>query len=312
MSSEISLSSFVSVFCAFAVSEKKQHITIKILIILRNFVEDTHVHLSFPANSNSIMPKFEFVYTFVRMKKIAVIPARYASTRFPGKLMQMLGDKTVIRTVYDNTVNTGLFDEVLVTTDNEIILKEITEHGGHAVMSKREHESGSDRIAEAIEDLDYEIILNVQGDEPFVDKATLSALLATFSGSETQVASLMHRMYEQADIESPNNVKVVVDNNFNALLFSRSVIPYTRENGATACYYKHIGVYAYRKKALLQFTKWQPGILEQTEKLEQLRYLENGTRIKMILTEHASIGIDTPSDLELAKQYLSQQEKNQA
>ena len=246
------------------------------------------------------------------MKKIAAIPARYASTRFPAKLMQMLGDKTIIRTTYDNTVSTGLFDEVLVITDSEIILTEITQHGGHAIMSRGGHESGSDRIAEAVEDLDYEIILNVQGDEPFVDKATLSALLNAFTDNETQVASVMHTIFEQADIENPNNVKVVVDKNFNALLFSRSVIPYARDKGAPASYYKHVGVYAYRKKALLKFTGWQPGLLEQIEKLEQLRYLENGIRIKMILTESASIGIDTPGDLELAREYFSQQEKNKA
>jgi 3-deoxy-manno-octulosonate cytidylyltransferase (CMP-KDO synthetase) len=177
-------------------------------------------------------------------------------------------------------------------------------------MSKREHESGSDRIAEAIAELGYEIILNVQGDEPFVDKKTLSALLDVFADEENQVASPMHEIYEQADIENPNNVKVVVDKNFNALLFSRSVIPYVRDKGTTVLHYKHIGIYAYRKNALLQFTKWQQGVLERAEKLEQLRYLENGMRIKMVLTRHASIGIDTPRDLELAKQYLSQQEKN--
>ena len=245
------------------------------------------------------------------MKKIAVLPARYASTRFPAKLMQMLADKTIIRTAYENTVRTGLFDDVLVVTDSEIILNEISKHGGHAVMSRREHESGSDRIAEAIEDLNYEIILNVQGDEPFVEKATLSLLLEAFEDREIQVASLMHKIYGQADIENPNNVKVTVDKNFNALLFSRSVIPYVRDQATKPSYYKHVGVYAYRKNALLQFTKWQPGILEHAEKLEQLRYLENGVRIKMILTEHPSIGIDTPEDLELAKQYLLQLEKNQ-
>ena len=251
------------------------------------------------------------MYTFVQMKKIAVIPARYASTRFPAKLMHMLADKTIIRTAYENTVSTGLFDDVLVVTDSAIILDEIGKHGGHAIMSRREHESGSDRIAEAIEDLDYDIILNVQGDEPFVEKVTLSLLLEAFDDSEIQVASLMHKIYGQADIENPNNVKVVINKNFNALLFSRSVIPYLRDQATTPSYYKHIGVYAYRKKALLQFTKWPPGILEQAEKLEQLRYLENGVSIKMILTEHPSIGIDTLEDLELAKQYLLQLEKNQ-
>jgi len=254
----------------------------------------------------------QLIYTFVQVKKIAVIPARYASTRFPAKLMQMLDDKTIIRTAYENTVNSGLFDEVLVVTDSEIILNEITEHGGHARMSKRVHESGSDRIAEAIEDLNYEIILNVQGDEPFVEKTSLLALLEAFTGDEIQVVSLMTKMYGKDDIENPNNVKVVVDKNSNALYFSRSVIPHIRDIGTPVSYYKHIGVYAYRKKILLQFTKWQPGVLEQAEKLEQLRYLENGIHIKMTLTEHTSIGIDTAEDLELARQYILQREKNQA
>jgi 3-deoxy-manno-octulosonate cytidylyltransferase (CMP-KDO synthetase) len=177
-------------------------------------------------------------------------------------------------------------------------------------MSKRAHESGSDRIAEAIEDLDVDIVLNVQGDEPFVDTQTLAALLNMFLDKNVQVASLMHKLYNKADIENPNNVKVVVDRHSNALLFSRSVIPHLRDEDVTPIYYKHIGVYAYTKNALLQFTKWEPGILETTEKLEQLRYLENGIRIKMVLTEHSSIGIDTPKDLELAKDYLDQQQKN--
>ena len=244
------------------------------------------------------------------MKKIAVIPARYASTRFPAKLMQRLGDKTIIRATYENTVATGLFDEVLTVTDSEIIFSEIAEHGGNAMMSRHDHESGSDRIAEAIENLDFGIVLNVQGDEPFVDKQTLSGLLSVFEDEAIQVASLMHRLYDKADIENPNNVKVVVDKHNNALFFSRSVIPFARDKDSSPIYYKHIGVYAYRKNALLQFTGWEPGVLEAAEKLEQLRYLENDVRIKMILTEHSSIGIDTPEDLQLAKAYLEQQQKN--
>jgi 3-deoxy-manno-octulosonate cytidylyltransferase (CMP-KDO synthetase) len=244
------------------------------------------------------------------MKKIAVIPARYASTRFPGKLMQLLGDKTIIRTTYENTLATALFDDVLVATDSEIIYNEIIQRNGHAVMSIRAHESGSDRIAEAIENMNCDVVLNVQGDEPFVHEETLQQLLHAFDDEAVQVASLMHQLYEQPDIENPNNVKVVVDKNFNALLFSRSVIPFTRDKGTAATYYKHIGVYAYRKNALVQFTQWLPGVLEQAEKLEQLRYLENGMHIKMILTKHTSIGIDTPGDLELAKQFLSQQENS--
>lgn len=244
------------------------------------------------------------------MKNIAVIPARYSSTRFPAKLMQLLGDKTVIRTTYENTVATGLFDDVLVVTDSEIIYNEM--RLGNVAMSKHVHESGSDRIAEAIENIDCDVVLNVQGDEPFVDTVILQRLLNAFDDDEVQVASLMHEIFEHADVENPNNVKVVTDKNSDALLFSRSVIPFARDKGTITNYYKHIGVYAYRKIALLQFTKWPQTNLEKIEKLEQLRYLENGVKIRMILTEHTSIGIDTPGDLELAKEYLAQQKKEQA
>jgi len=237
------------------------------------------------------------------MKKIAVIPARYASVRFPGKLMQLLDDKTIIRTTYENTVASNLFDDVLVVTDNDVIYNEIKNANGSVVMSSSVHESGSDRIAEAVEDMDCDIVLNVQGDEPFVDKRTLQSLLQLFADEEVKVASVMHEIYEQMDVENPNNVKVVVDKNLNALLFSRSVVPFLRDKGASASYYKHIGIYAYRKDTLLQFTKWKQTPLELAEKLEQLRYLENGVSIKMVLTQHASIGIDTPEDLELARQY---------
>jgi 3-deoxy-manno-octulosonate cytidylyltransferase (CMP-KDO synthetase) len=244
------------------------------------------------------------------MKKIAVIPARYASTRFPAKLMQLLDGKTVIRITYENTVATGLFDNVFVVTDSEIIFNEMKDK--KVMMSKRVHESGSDRIAEVIENIDCDVVLNVQGDEPFVDADVLQRLLNAFDDEAVMVASLMHEIFEQADVENANNVKVVVDNNNNALLFSRSVIPYVRDKDTIAHYYKHIGVYAYRKIALLQFTKWQQTKLEKIEKLEQLRYLENGVKIKMILTNHISIGIDTPEDLELARQFLSEQLKEQA
>ena len=243
------------------------------------------------------------------MKKIAVIPARYASVRFPGKLMQLLGEKTIIATTYENTIATNLFDDVLVVTDDNSIYNEIKNLNGNVIMSNSKHESGSDRIAEAIEDVDCDVVLNVQGDEPFVDKQALQSLLNAFDDSAVQVASLMHKMFEQADIENPNNVKVVIDKNSKALLFSRSVIPFVRDKNIVTNYYKHIGIYAYRKNILLQFTKWKQTPLELAEKLEQLRYLENGVPIKMILTEHISIGIDTPEDLQLARQYFSQQRK---
>src|SRR4051812_16140738 len=162
------------------------------------------------------------------MKKIAMIPARYAATRFPAKLMQLLKDKTVIRHTYDNTVATGLFDEVLVVTDSEIIFSEITQHGGKAKMSVREHESGSDRIAEAVADMNVDIVVNVQGDEPFVQKEPLEKLLQAFDDDKVQVASLMQVLKEEKFINDPNYVKVAVDKNRNALFFSRAVIPYPR------------------------------------------------------------------------------------
>lgn len=237
------------------------------------------------------------------MKISAFIPARYAATRFPAKLMQMLGNKTVIRHTYDNTAATELFDEVYVVTDSDIIFNEITTHGGKAIMSKKNHESGSDRIAEAIEDMAIDIIVNVQGDEPFVKREPLEKLLQSFEGVEgknVQIASLMQVMKEQKLIDDPNYVKVAVDKNSNALLFSRSVIPYPRNQVMAAIYYEHIGVYAFRKEALLQFTSWVISPLEAAEKIECLRYLENGISIKMVITDYMGIEIDTPEDLNRA------------
>ncbi len=241
------------------------------------------------------------------MKTIAMIPARYAATRFPGKLMQLLGDKTIIRHTYENTRATLLFDEVIVVTDSEIIFNEITHYGGYVIMSKRAHESGSDRIAEAVADLEVEIILNVQGDEPFIDRESLEKLLAAFEGmqgSKVQVASLMQLLVDPVQIANPNTVKVVVDENMNSLLFSRSVIPYQREKQIAPLYYKHIGVYAFRKQALLNFTSWPVTPLEEMEKIECLRYLEHGIPLKMVLTSFLGVSIDTPEDFEKAKHLI--------
>lgn len=237
------------------------------------------------------------------MNIVAMIPARYAATRFPAKLMQPLGNKTVIRHTYDNTVATGLFDDVFVVTDSDIIYNEITNNGGNAIMSKKEHESGSDRIAEAAKDLNVEIIVNVQGDEPFVKKEPLEKLLSVFNGPDgnnIQVASLMQVLKEAALIADPNYVKVAVDKNFNSLFFSRSIIPYPREKKITPIYYEHIGVYAFRKQALLNFTTWEMTPLEAAEKIECLRYLENGVTLKMVVTDYMGVEIDTPEDLEKA------------
>ena len=234
------------------------------------------------------------------MKKIAMIPARYAATRFPAKLMQLLGDKTVIRHTYDATVATGLFDEVLVVTDSEIIYTEITAAGGSAVMSEYEHESGSDRIAEAAAGLDVEIIVNVQGDTPFVKREPLRQLLSQFDDPDVQVASMMQLLSKASEINDPNFVKVAVDKKMNALFFSRSVIPYARDKNIPVTYYEHIGVYAFRKPALMHFNQCPVTPLEAAEKIECLRYLENGIPIRMIVVDYMGVEIDTPEDLERA------------
>jgi len=240
------------------------------------------------------------------MKVIAVIPARYNSTRFPGKLMEVLGRKTVITTTYQNVVETNLFDEVFVATDSQIIFDEISKNGGKAVMTG-EHETGSDRIAEAVQSIDCDIVINVQGDEPFLKKEPLKQLIDTFSDDdkkEISLASLKIQLKESEEIQNPNNVKVITDNNGFALYFSRSVIPFLREKEFDVKYYKHIGVYAFRKEALLEFSKLPMLPLETSEKLEQLRYLEYGKRIKMIETDFVGVGIDTPEDLEKAKRLI--------
>ena len=242
------------------------------------------------------------------MKICAFIPARYAATRFPAKLMQQLGDKSVIRHTYDNTVATGLFSEVFVVTDSTIIFDEINNNRGKAIMSMRPHESGSDRIAEAVADLDIDVVVNVQGDEPFVKKEPLQKLLEVFKdpAQNVRVASLMQLLTSQQNIEDPNYVKVAIDKNNNALFFSRSVIPYPRSTESPITYYEHIGVYAFKKEALLAFTNWEMTPLEAAEKIECLRYLENGVAIKMVTTNYMGVEIDTPEDLAKAAKLLQQ------
>jgi len=234
------------------------------------------------------------------MNIVAVIPARYAATRFPGKLMQMLGNKPIIRHVYVNAKKTGLFNDVFVVTDSDIIYQEITKNGGKAIMNKKEHESGSDRIAEAIAEMNVDIIVNVQGDEPFIKKEPLEKLVRLFDDTSVEVASLMRKISKE-EAENPNNVKVVTDKSGYALYFSRSVIPFQRNLGSDIDYFLHVGVYGYKKDILLKFTHWPQSELEKTEKLEQLRYLENGIKIKMTQTDYNNIAIDTPEDLEKAK-----------
>lgn len=240
------------------------------------------------------------------MKIIAVIPARYEASRFPGKLMQILGEKTVIATTYQNVVETALFDEVFVATDSEIIFDEIIKNGGKAVMTGQ-HETGSDRIAEAVQNIDCDIVVNVQGDEPFLKTEPLKQLISVFnkdSEEKISLASLKIKLKNTDEIENPNNVKVITDYEGFALYFSRAVIPYPREIHPEVEYFKHIGVYAFRKNALLNFAKLTMKPLEISEKIECIRYLEYGMKIKMIETDFVGVGIDVPEDLEKARMIL--------
>ena len=242
------------------------------------------------------------------MKIIAVIPARYASTRFPAKLMQDLGGKTVILRTYEAAIATNLFADVFVVTDSDLILNEIISNGGKAIMSTKEHESGSDRIAEAVENMDVDVVINVQGDEPFINKKPLEELIEVFKkdvDKKVDLGSLMFQITDKEEINNPNNVKVITDQQGFALYFSRSVIPFPREENVGVRYMKHTGIYAFRKQALLDFYKLPMLSLEASEKLEQLRYLEYGKRIKMVETTHGSIGIDTPEDLEKARKIIA-------
>lgn len=245
------------------------------------------------------------------LKIIAMIPARYAASRFPGKLMQDLHGKSVILRTYEAAQNTGLFEEVFVVTDSDIIFAEISENGGKAIMSKKEHGCGSDRIAEAVEEMDVDIVVNVQGDEPMIDTESLRKLLAVFRGKDADIidlASLKSPLKEMKDINNPNNVKVITNKDNLALYFSRSPIPYPREENSGVTWFKHIGIYAFRKQALMDFYRLPMLKLEATEKIECIRYLEYGKNIKMVETTVKGVGIDTPEDLEEARRLLSSEE----
>lgn len=238
------------------------------------------------------------------MKIISMIPARYSASRFPGKLMQNLAGKSVILRTYEATVATNLFSEVYVVTDSEIIYNEIVDNGGKAIMSQKEHESGSDRIAEAVANVDCDIVVNVQGDEPFTEAESLRKVLEVFKEDqqkEIDLASLMVEITDWDEINNPNTVKVIVDQNNFALYFSRSPIPFPRDKQAGARYFKHKGIYAFRKQALLDFTVLPMQFIEATEKIECIRYLEYGKKIKMVETQVQGVEIDTPEDLERAK-----------
>ena len=238
-------------------------------------------------------------------KVIAMIPARYQASRFPGKLMQDLAGKPVIIRTYEAAKSTRLFDEVYVVTDSQDIFAEVEKYGGHVIMSQKAHDCGSDRIAEAVQDMEVDIVVNVQGDEPFINEKALSQLLQVFQEDKDKVvdlASLKIKLDSEEDIINPNHVKVITDLNNFALYFSRSPIPFHRAKEIEVDYYKHIGIYAFRKQALMAFYKLPMSPLEASEKIECIRYLENGKTIKMVETQEVSIGIDTPEDLEKARQ----------
>jgi 3-deoxy-manno-octulosonate cytidylyltransferase (CMP-KDO synthetase) len=240
----------------------------------------------------------------MRLKTIAMIPARYAASRFPGKLMQDLGGKPVIVRTYEAALGTGLFDEVVVVTDSEAIARAIRDEGGTVMMSREAHETGSDRIAEAVEGLEVDLVVNVQGDEPFTERESLEKLLQVFREDprgEVDLASLMTEITDPDEINNPNTVKVITDRSGFALYFSRAPIPYQRAEHPRATYFKHKGVYAFRKSALLDFRRLPMQPLEAVEKIEAIRYLEYGKKIKMVQTSVTGIEIDTPEDLDKAK-----------
>ncbi|MFD1316197.1 3-deoxy-manno-octulosonate cytidylyltransferase [Namhaeicola litoreus] len=238
---------------------------------------------------------------------IAMIPARYDSTRLPGKLMKDLAGKPVIIRTLEATIKTGLFKEVYVVTDSNIIQEEVLKYGGQVMMSKKQHECGSDRIAEAVEFMDVDVVVNVQGDEPFMVEEPLKKLIEVFlndTEEKIDLASLKQKLLDWEDINNPNVVKVVTDYQGFAMYFSRSPIPFPRDKETGVTYYKHIGVYAFRKRALMDFYSMPMRSLEATEKLENLRYLEYGKKIKLVETDFKGIGIDTAEDLAKAQKYF--------
>ena len=244
------------------------------------------------------------------MKFIAIIPARYASTRFPGKPLAVLGGKTVIERVYEQV--RGVLSEVYVATDDDRILRAVEQFGGQAVMTRADHKSGTDRIEEAVEEIgsDADVIINVQGDEPFIQPQQVTTLMQLFDDPSTQIGTLGKHFESIEAAENPNSPKIVCDRRGFALYFSRSVIPFIRgrerqEWLANYPFLKHLGVYAYRREVLRQVTQLPQSPLEKAESLEQLRWLENGYRIRVGLTDVETVGIDTPEDLERAEAFLA-------
>ena len=246
------------------------------------------------------------------MKFIAIIPARYASTRFPGKPLAMLGGKTVIQRVYEQA--SAVLEEAYVATDDERIYQAVEAFGGCAVMTRADHKSGTDRLEEAATKIgtDADVIINIQGDEPFIQKSQIETLKGLFENDETQIGTLGKPFENMEAVQNPNSPKIVCDRRGFALYFSRSVIPYVRgEEPANWLnhfpYLKHLGIYAYRRQVLHEVTQLPQSSLEKAESLEQLRWLENGYRIRVGITNVETVGIDTPEDLQRAEEFLETQ-----
>lgn len=244
------------------------------------------------------------------MKFIGLIPARYASTRFPGKPLALLGGKPVIQRVYEQV--TSVLDDACVATDDERIYNCVKNFGGKVVMTRTDHKSGTDRIEEAIEKIggDYDVIVNIQGDEPFIQRSQIETVCSCFDDEETQIATLGKPFTSMDAVANPNSPKIVVDNNNFAMYFSRSIIPFVRGKEQTEWldhypFLKHLGIYAYRREVLRKITQLPQSSLEIAESLEQLRWLQNGFKIKVGLTDIETVGIDTPEDLERAEQELA-------
>ena len=243
------------------------------------------------------------------MKILCVIPARYASTRLPGKPLADIAGKPMICRVYDRAVQAKCLSEVVVATDDQRVLQAVEAHGGRAMMTAKDHPTGTDRLAEvAAAYPDIDLIINVQGDEPLIEPSIIDALAAAFdSDADLKMATVMTEITDEAEQMNPNNVKVVTDRNGYALYFSRSLLPYQRYRKGVPVY-KHIGIYAYKREFLLHYAKMAPTPLEETEALEQLRALENGYRIKVIRTAHRFVGVDTAEDLAMVNKIYRQQD----
>lgn len=259
---------------------------------------------TFASIKNQIMTKF-----------IAIIPARYASTRFPGKPLAILGGKPVIQRVYEQV--TSVLPHAYVATDDQRIFDTVVKFGGNAIMTRSDHKSGTDRIQEALTkiNIDADVVVNIQGDEPFIQQSQIETLCKCFDDEDTQIATLGKPFTTIEAVENPNSPKIVVSNSGYAMYFSRSIIPFVRgvekqEWINRYPFLKHLGIYAYRKEVLSQITKLPQSSLEIAESLEQLRWLQNGYKIKVGTTSVETVGIDTPEDLERAEAFLAQHEKD--